>query len=55
MTEEEKTEILKRELLTVAEALRPCMPRVADLMDDASQQIDRLLAELDKIFHHTEY
>ena len=50
MTEEEKALKLRVQLLTVSEALRPCMQRVSDLMDDAAQTIDRLVDELEKVF-----
>lgn len=51
MTEAEKAarEIMVQ-LLTVAEALRPSMPRVSDLMDSAAEMIEHQLRELEKIF-----
>ena len=49
MTDEEQVRILRNQLPTVAEALRPCMPRVADLLDETALTIDLLVAELDRV------
>ena len=40
---------LRVQLLTVAEALRPSMPRVADLLDETAMTIEILIAELDRV------
>lgn len=50
MTDKEQVLILRNQIPTVAEALRPSMPRVADLLDETAMTIDILVAELDKAF-----
>lgn len=41
---------LRVQLLTVAEALRPCLPSIADLLDDAALTIEILVAELARAY-----
>ena len=43
MEDQERAREVAMQLLTVAEALRPSMPRVADLMDFATETIAHLI------------
>ena len=45
MEDQEQASEAALQLLTVAEALRPSMPRVADLMDFASETIGHLIRD----------
>ena len=48
MNDEEQAMKLAAQILIVAEALRPSMPRVSDLMDDAAITIGNLV-DLEKV------
>lgn len=48
MNDTEMARELGIQLLTVAEALRPSMPRVSDLMDSAAEMLQHLNHELEK-------
>ena len=43
MEDQEQAREVALQLLTVAEALRPSMPRVADLMDFAAEMIGHII------------
>ena len=45
MEDQEQASEAALQLLTVAEALRPSMPRVADLMDFAAEAIGHLIRD----------
>ena len=45
MEDQEQASEVALQLLTVAEALRPSMPRVSDLMDEAAEIIGHLIRE----------
>ena len=43
MEDQEQAREIAMQLLTVAEAIQPSMPRVADLMDFAAEMIEHLI------------
>lgn len=45
MEDQEQAREIVIQLLTVAEALRPSMPRVADMMDEVAEMIGHLIRE----------
>ena len=49
-TDDEMAREMRCQLLTVAEALRPSMPRVSDLMDRAAELIRHLNEELERAY-----
>ena len=53
MTDQEQAREVAMQLLTVAEALRPSMPRVADLMDFAAEAIGHLFRAAYKVRRET--
>lgn len=50
MDDQEVAREIAMQLLTVAEALRPSMPRVSDLMDNAAEMLQRLGLELERAY-----